>query len=61
MPASGWKVHWVDPARNRTLCGRVAIRYDSAGGMLSWLHATRDPCEVTCLPCRTNPFLYPVK
>jgi hypothetical protein len=29
MMPGGWKVHWVDPARNRTLCGRVAIRYDS--------------------------------
>ena len=42
---------------NRTLCGRVILRYDSAGALASELRVTPHPHQVSCQACRNHPDL----
>ena len=54
----GEKTHYERPGDiNKTLCGRVILRYSSTGTLVAALRTEKDPHALTCVMCKTHPSL----
>lgn len=57
-PTGGEKVHYERPSDlNKTLCGRVILRYSNIGTLVAALRTEKNPRKVTCVMCKTHPSL----